>query len=207
MSTLKRFIITAPIALGVTFGLGLAMAGLVHVEFTGLADKPERLNFEVNAKITPDPSIASRVVTPVQRVETPPALPVVSTTPTTQVVVPRVPDPSIPIWKDLTKEIKPTKMNVNLGLVPLFRAKPPMPTRAERSGHCDVMFDVNADGNTYNVSVLRCSQSVFSRASIKAASKWKYRAQVIDGKSVPRTGIKTTISFHLTDEHGRIIPE
>ena len=207
MSTIKRYILNAPIALGITVALGVVMARLVHVEYIQLPDKSEKVNFEVNAKITPDPIIEARVVTPVQRVETPPAVPVVATAPKTPIGHPIAPDPRIPIWKDLTKEIRPTTMAVNLGLVPLFRAKPPMPMRAEKSGHCDVMFDVNADGNTYNVSVLRCSQSVFASASIKAAGKWKYRAQVIDGQSIPRTGIKTTISFHLTDERGRIIPE
>ena len=90
---------------------------------------------------------------------------------------------------------------------PIFRQPPVMPARAERSGHCDVIFDVNADGATYNVQVLTCSQNLFARASVKAAHKWKYRPQIIDGQAQDRRGVRTTITFSLTDERGNLIPE
>jgi len=192
----------------VTVSLGLLMAKLVDIKFVDLPEKPEKLSMMINPQITPPPIINTKKPEKYKWVEPPPAPPIGSTTPSGPVAVP----PSdfgekIPDYPNPRDFMEPITVSVDLGLIPIVRARPVMPARAERSGHCNVTFDVNANGSTYNVHVLNCSQSLFARASIKAAGKWKYRPQTIAGKAVPRTGLRTMITFKLTDEHGRLIPQ
>ena len=90
---------------------------------------------------------------------------------------------------------------------PLVRIPPIMPPRAEKSGHCNVRFDVSPEGQPFNVNIIFCSSSVFKRASTKSVAKWKYQPKIVSGLPVSRTGVETTITFKLTDERGRLIPE
>jgi len=90
---------------------------------------------------------------------------------------------------------------------PLVRIPPIMPSRAEKSGHCKVRFDVSPEGQPFNVSTTFCSSSVFKRASEKSVQKWKYNPKIVDGRAVSRSGVESTIRFKLTDERGREIPE
>ncbi len=208
MNNTKKYVASGLGAFIVTVSLGMLMAQLIHVQFVNLPDKPEKLSMVINPQITPPPDIQTKKPEKYERVETPPAPPIVRTTPSGPVDVP----PSdfgdkIPDYPNPRDFMEPITVSVNLDLVPILRAKPVMPARAERSGHCNVMFDVNANGSTYNVQVLNCSQNLFARAAVKAAGKWKYRPQTIAGKAVPRTGVRTMITFRLMDEHGRVIPQ
>ena len=208
MNKTIQYVTSGAGAFVMTAALALLMAKSVQVKFVNLPEKPDKLSMVINPQITPPPDIITKKPEKYERVETPPALPIISTTPSGPVDVPpsdfgeMLPD--YPNPKDI---MEPVTVSVDLGLVPILRARPVMPTRADRSGHCNVMFDVNANGSTYNVQALNCSQNLFARASIKAAGKWKYRPQTIAGKAVPRTGLRTTITFKLTDEHGRPIPQ
>jgi protein TonB len=38
-------------------------------------------------------------------------------------------------------------------------------------------------------------------------TKWKYNPKIVDGRSVARMGVESKITFRLTDERGKIIPE
>lgn len=208
MNTFTRILASGPGAFIITTGLVLVMAKMITVPYASLPDKPEKMSFIINPEITPDPKAIKRKMDTYTKVEIPPAAPRVDTAVNNKVMErPYDFDETIPPFKDLSKEIKLDAVSVDLDLVPIFRAAPAMPPRAQRSGHCDVVFDVNSSGITYNVRIISCSDKLFSRASIKAAGKWKYRAQMIDGKSVSRTGLHTTITFELTDGHGRLIPE
>ncbi|MEP3891157.1 MAG: energy transducer TonB [Hellea sp.] len=90
---------------------------------------------------------------------------------------------------------------------PLVRIPPIMPPRAEKSGHCRVRFDVSPEGAPFNVTATYCTQSLFERSTIKSVTKWKYNPKIVDGRSVARKGVESKISFKLTDERGRLIPE
>ena len=195
-------------ALVMTVSLGLVMAKMVHVNMIKLPEKPEKLSMIITPQITQPPIINTKKPEKFIRVETPPALPRLRTTPSTPVDVP----PS-GLWDKFPQHLHPKDIMIpiavsfDLDLTPIFRAAPIMPMRADRSGFCEMMFDVNANGTTYNVRVLNCSQNLFARASVKSVRKWKYRPQTIDGKTLPRADLRTTISFELTDEQGRLIPQ
>ena len=90
---------------------------------------------------------------------------------------------------------------------PLVRIPPIMPPRAETSGHCKVQFDVSPEGQPFNVLATYCTKSLFKRSSIKSVQKWKYNPKIVDGRGVARSGVESKITFRLTDERGKIIPE
>ncbi len=90
---------------------------------------------------------------------------------------------------------------------PLVRIPPTMPTRAERSGHCRLRFDVAPSGAPFNVMATHCSEKLFERDSIKSVQKWKYIPKIVDGQAVGRSGVETKVTFRLVDEYGNIVPE
>ncbi len=203
-----QYTVNAATALVITVSLGLIMTKMVLVNVGKLPEKPEKLSMVITPQITQPPIIHTKKPEKYVQVETPPALPRIGTMSSDPVNVPPTDFgdkmPKYPPPKDI---MMPTPVAVDLNLVPIFRATPIMPMRADRSGFCNMIFDVNANGVTYNVRALNCSQSLFARASIKSVEKWQYRPQTIGGKAVPRTGLRTTIIFRLTDEHGRLIPQ
>jgi len=91
--------------------------------------------------------------------------------------------------------------------LPLVRIPPIMPTRADRSGHCKVRFDVSPDGTPFNIEAISCSQTLFKLPSVRSVRNWKYNPKIVNGRTVSRSGVETKISFRLTDERGNLIPE
>lgn len=205
----KRYILGLPVsglATGAIFGL---MMALIATEWTP-QDKPEARKFEVNPVVedvklidrrtpeltlqsveTPPPPSPIETQTPIQ-----PSEPIVTSTGSTDGL--KKPRPEILI---------PEFVQADTSGGPIHRVEPAMPLRADRSGHCMMEFDVTPQGTTMNVRVLSCSQSHFEAPSVKAVQKWKYRPAVSDGSYVTRTGVRTKLTFELTDERGRIIPE
>jgi len=83
---------------------------------------------------------------------------------------------------------------------PLVRIPPQYPPRAaERGleGQCSVQFDVSPDGNPTNVSIMRCTNSVFERESIRAVERWRYEPRVQDGVAQWRRGVQTQFDYNL----------
>lgn len=90
---------------------------------------------------------------------------------------------------------------------PIVRIPPIMPPWATRSGHCQMQFDVDEKGNTYNVKALYCTQDVFSEASIASLSRWKYNPKIVSGKPAKQTGVTSKIAYKLVDECGNLLTE
>ena len=90
---------------------------------------------------------------------------------------------------------------------PIVRIPPFMPPRATRSGHCQMQFDVDEKGNTYNVEALYCTQDVFSKASIASLSRWKYNPKTVNGKPTKQTGVTSKMAYKLVDECGNLLTE
>ena len=91
--------------------------------------------------------------------------------------------------------------------LPIVRVPPIMPPRAQRSGHCMVRFDVSAEGTPLNVEATYCSDNIFKRATIKSVQKWKYKPKIRDGLAMSRSGVESRVTFQLTDNNGKLIPE
>lgn len=84
---------------------------------------------------------------------------------------------------------------------PIIRIPPFMPAKIKRSGQCDVRYDVTPQGLTENVEVVRCTEPMFARGSMKNVSKWRYAPS--DGG---QQGVETKISYRFMDKAGEIVP-
>jgi len=200
---------SGPAAFVITTGLALVMAKMIYVPFVTLPDKPEKMSYTVNPKVKDEVIIKKKAKAELVRVTPPPARPVIER----PVPVP----PSDPIADyDVAvpdfNEIRLDPQTVTLIIAdteekPVLRFEPVMPPRAEKSGHCNVRFNLTAQGQPFEIATTYCSQSIFKRPTIKAVQKWKYNPKIKNGAAVVRHGVETLITFNLTDERGLLIPE
>lgn len=89
----------------------------------------------------------------------------------------------------------------NKQLMPIYRADPRYPPRAQRrrlEGHVVLSFTIDATGHTKEIKVVSASpEGVFEQEAIRALSKWKYQPQLVDGKGVAQTGQTVNIEFKM----------
>jgi protein TonB len=209
MGNTLRWLIGVPVAALVTVALFFLMTVLISAEFEP-QEKVETATFEVNPKVE-DIKVIEREtkIDQVKKVVTPPPPPKIERAqadkPTERIasLEGAVPDFETPKIDRQTFKIAVSDRDAQ----PLVRIPPIMPTRAEKSGHCKVRFDVSPQGAPFNVTATYCTQSLFERASVKSVEKWKYNPKVLDGRNVARSGVESRITFRLTDDRGNIIPE
>lgn len=208
-SNLLRFGLGFPVAGALTVGLACLMAALIVTEFTP-EEKFATQKFEINPVSDDLKSPLERTKPePLKDIDIPPARPTLPTEKAQKVSPGPISDPKAgnilqPVVLDLTR----TALVINnRNPDPLLRLPPAMPSRADRSGHCDVRLNVDSSGSPYQVEATYCTQRVFERPTIKAVAKWKYRPRIVDGRAVAMEGLTNRVSFHLIDGQGDIIPE
>jgi TonB family protein len=92
-------------------------------------------------------------------------------------------------------------------IIPLERIPPIMPRNARRSGHVNVVFDVDENGKPFNIRVLNSTETIFEKPSIESVKKWKYaNLEEVEDRKV-RKDVSNKIVFRLTNSNGKIIPE
>ena len=87
-------------------------------------------------------------------------------------------------------------------LVVIVRVQPTYPTAAATNGlegFVTVMFDVFADGTVGNISILESSSRQFERSAIQAASRFRYKARVVDGVPQISTGVRYRFTYKMDD--------
>jgi protein TonB len=92
--------------------------------------------------------------------------------------------------------------NVDGEYLPIVKVAPIYPRRAQSrglSGHCILQFTVASAGTTADIQVAECSSSVFERASVNAAAKFKYKPRVVDGEPIDTPGVKHKITFEIEE--------
>jgi len=209
MGALIRWIVGLPLAAVFTFLLFLGMKALILGDFQP-EKKLDAANFDINPQVEDIKVVVRETkIDKVKKVITPPPPPQIerqqAAKPTEAIAslegaIPKFDPPKI--------DRKSFKIQVSdRDAQPLVRIPPIMPPRAEKSGHCKVRFDVSPEGQPFNVVAPFCTQRLFERASIKSVQKWKYNPKIVDGRSVSRSGVESKITFRLTDERGKIIPE
>lgn len=100
--------------------------------------------------------------------------------------------------------------NVNVGglgfgvsdgeYLPIVKVAPIYPARAASrglEGYVIVEFTVTRTGTTRDVHVVESTSSLFERAAVDAAGKFKYKPRVIDGEPVEVPGVRNKITFVL----------
>lgn len=208
-TTIGRWIVGTLIAAFVTFALFVMMMVLIKGDFVP-QEKPDQVSFEINPKVDDIKLVARETkIAQVRKVVTPPPPPQIERQQASQPTVAvaslegAIPDFEAPKLDKASFKIAVSDRDAQ----PLVRIPPIMPPRAEKSGHCRVKFDVSPEGAPFNVETTSCSSSVFKSSSIRSVQKWKYNPKILDGRPTARKGVQSKITFRLTDERGKIIPE
>ena len=85
--------------------------------------------------------------------------------------------------------------------IPLFRMQPEYPERAAArgvEGYVIMEFTITETGSVTNIKVVEANPpGMFDRAAIRAMERWKYKPKVVDGKPVPRHGVRNQLTFKL----------
>lgn len=86
--------------------------------------------------------------------------------------------------------------------LPIVKVAPIYPDRAlvrGVEGFCIVMYTVTPTGAVRDPVVLedQCTSSLFHRASVQAALKFKYKPRVIDGEAVEVPGVKNKFTYEI----------
>jgi len=89
--------------------------------------------------------------------------------------------------------------------LPIVKVAPIYPQRALSrgvEGFCVVEYTVTRQGTTREPVVIenQCSSSLFQRASLQAALKFKYKPRVIDGEAVEVPGVRNRFTYEITED-------
>jgi protein TonB len=129
--------------------------------------------------------------------------------------MPDMPDPQVGNFESsirIAMAAPPVSMNANLGglnfgvsdgeYLPIVKVAPIYPQRAAArglEGYVIVEYTVTTTGDTRDVVVIESTSSLFDRAAVDSAMKYKYKPRVIDGTAVEVVGVTTKIIFELQD--------
>lgn len=86
--------------------------------------------------------------------------------------------------------------------LPIVKVAPIYPRRAQSrgiEGYVIVEFTVTRTGTVRDPVVVESTSSLFERAAINAALKFKYKPRVVDGEAVEVPGVRNKITFQLED--------
>ena len=88
--------------------------------------------------------------------------------------------------------------------LPIVKVAPIYPNRALTrgvEGFCVVQYTVTSLGSTKDPIVIesQCTSSLFHRASLNAALKFKYKPRIIDGEAVEVPGVQNKFTYEITE--------
>jgi len=85
--------------------------------------------------------------------------------------------------------------------LPIVKVAPIYPRRAQTrgiSGYCIVEYTVTKSGSIRDPQPVDCQPSgIFERASVKAATKFKYKPRVVDGEPIEVAGVQNKFTYEL----------
>lgn len=95
---------------------------------------------------------------------------------------------------------KPSKPRIDTNVVPTLRIPPVYPARALRSGIEGVVtveFTIATDGSVKDPVIVKAKPTkIFDRAVLKAITKWKFNADMVDGKPIEKRA-RQDVKFKL----------
>lgn len=187
-------------ALGVTLGLLLLMHFLILTNMT----EPEEANeFTLPEIVMPDREISTEYDTrkpnkPDEVEQPPPDLP-----------EPEFEDVEIDNSLSVAPRIDNSVKIAGLGgfgsdgeYLPIVKVAPKYPSRASSrglEGYCTVEYTVTKSGETRDIKVVDCPDTVFARASVQAAEKFKYKPRVVDGEPIEVPGVRNRFTFQMAE--------
>jgi len=102
--------------------------------------------------------------------------------------------------------LDPTRGNfavVDGDYLPIVKITPIYPRRALArglEGYCLLEFTVTKTGTVRDARAIECSSSLFERASVNAAGKFKYKPRVVDGEEIDVPGVQNIIRFVMKED-------
>lgn len=84
--------------------------------------------------------------------------------------------------------------------LPIVKPAPRYPPRALSrglEGYCTVEYTVTKTGETRDVTVVDCPDSIFAKSSVDAAEKFKYKPKVIDGEAIEVPGVRNRFTYQM----------
>lgn len=84
--------------------------------------------------------------------------------------------------------------------LPIVKVAPIYPRRALQrglEGYVIVEFTVSRQGTVKDVVVIESTSSLFDRAAVEAAQKFKYKPRVVNGEPIEVPGVRNQITFKL----------
>jgi protein TonB len=85
--------------------------------------------------------------------------------------------------------------------LPIVKVAPIYPRRAQTrgiTGYCIVEYTVTKSGSIRDPQPVDCQPSgVFESASVKAATKFKYKPRVVDGEPIEVAGVQNKFTYEL----------
>lgn len=85
--------------------------------------------------------------------------------------------------------------------LPIVKVAPIYPRRAQTrgiTGYCIVEYTVTTSGAIRDPKPVDCQPSgVFESASVKAATKFKYKPRVVDGEAIEVAGVQNKFTYEL----------
>lgn len=103
---------------------------------------------------------------------------------------------------NISVEISSSGMSSGDGeYLPIVKVAPIYPRRAQTrgiSGYCIVSYTVTKSGSIRDPQAVDCEPAgVFERASVKAATKFKYKPRVVDGEPIEVAGVQNKFTYEL----------
>ena len=88
--------------------------------------------------------------------------------------------------------------------LPIVKVAPIYPQRALTrgiEGYCVVEYAVTRQGTTRDPFVVedQCTSSLFHRASLQAALKFKYKPRILDGEATEVRGVQNKFTYEITE--------
>ena len=128
---------------------------------------------------------------------------------------PEMPQPQVdPLDTSNTVDISIGRMGMNLDptrgnfavvdgdYLPIVKVAPIYPRRAQTrglEGWCLLEFTVTKTGTVRDARAIECTSSLFERASVNAAGKFKYKPRVVDGQEIEVPGVSHIIRFEIEE--------
>lgn len=201
MGIFARLIPAGGLGVLVTLGLLLLMHLLIQANMQGPGEVP---TYRIPEIIMPEREIktefdTSKPVRPEEIQDTPPDIP----EPDFQ--TPDATSNSVNIRPEFNEKIQIEGMGMSGSgdMIPLTVIQPEYPRRALQrgtEGYCTVEFTVTAAGTTRDAFIVDCPDSMFERASLRAAERIKYKPRVVDGNPVDVPGVQYRYTFEMAKD-------
>lgn len=199
--SIARLLPAAAMGLAVTLGLLLLMHVLIQ---TNLEGPQEVVTYNIPEIVMPEREIETEYDTskpdrPEEPQEAPPEIP------EPEFATPEATSGGInirPSFDGKPAISGPSGFGGDGEMIPLTVIQPEYPRRAAQrgtEGYCTVEFTVAANGATKDIFVVDCPETVFERASIKAAEKLKYKPRVVDGQPVDVPRVQYKFLYQLAE--------